>query len=188
MNQRTYWRILLFCSMAAYLLAGCATNIAPPTRAPQPSKMRFGTFQKMAMKAVILDEKFADSDANQRAVRKIDEILFRNMRMVSPALVRIEANEDLKPGNERTLEIVPRVKEIKFVGGGARFMVGAMAGSSAVLMQVIYRDSSTGEVIADPEFYRVGNAYSGSMSIGATDNRMLEEIAEDVVNYTRYNQ
>ena len=63
-----------------------------------------------------------------------------------------------------------------------------MAGSSAVLMQVRCRDSATGEVIADPEFYRVGNACSGGWSIGASDNKMLEDVAVDVVNYARFNQ
>ena len=63
-----------------------------------------------------------------------------------------------------------------------------MAGSSAVLMQVTYRDSSTGEIIADPEFFRKAGAWSGAMSIGAADNRMLEDIAEDVVRYSSNNR
>ena len=188
MKRSKTGRILLFCTLAGFLLAGCATHITKPTHAPEPAKVRFGTFKHVAMKAVALDEKFAEADANQRAVRKIDSVLFENMKMVFPGLVRVDPGKEFAPGDDRTLEITPLVKEIKFVGGGARFMVGAMAGSSAVLMQVSYRDSATGEVIADPEFYRVGNAYSGGWSIGASDNKMLKDVAVDVVNYARFNQ
>jgi len=58
-----------------------------------------------------------------------------------------------------------------------------MAGSSAVLMQVTFRDGNTGEIIADPEFYRAANAYAGGWSMGATDNLMLDDITKDVAGY-----
>jgi hypothetical protein len=40
---------------------------------------------------------------------------------------------------------------LKFVGGGKRFVAGAMAGSSAVVIRMRLTDVATGEVIADPE-------------------------------------
>jgi len=76
----------------------------------------------------------------------------------------------------------------KFIGGAARFWAGAMAGSSAVLMQVTFRDGNTGQIIADNEFYRVANACYEGLTIGVPDNLMLEEIARDVASYCSLNR
>lgn len=172
----------------ACFFTGCATNLTKPSSSPMPSAVKFGEFPSVEVKAVGISESFADSEANQKALRKIDELVFRDLRMVFPQLKRIETGSDFTKTNEKTLQIAPFVKEVKFIGGNARFWVGAMAGSSAVLMQTTYRDSSTGKVIADPEFYRQAGAYSGAWTIGSTDNKMLEEIAQDVVNYTNLNR
>src|SRR5690606_35710420 len=106
--------------------------------------------------------------------------------MALPSLKRVDG--EFSQGEARTLQIEPYIKEIKFIGGAARFWAGAMAGSSAVLMGVTYRDSKTGEVIAAPEFLRVGNAYAGAWSMGASDNQMLETVAMDVVHYSTANR
>jgi len=59
-----------------------------------------------------------------------------------------------------------------------------MSGSSAILIQVAFRDSATDEVIANPEFYAVGGAYSGFDSA----YRMLQDIANDVAKYSALNR
>ena len=88
----------------------------------------------------------------------------------------------------RTLVIRPPIKEIKFIGGAARFWVGPMAGSSAVLMEVSFVDKETGDVIAAPQFYRVANAWGGGMSMGGADNMMLSQVVQDIVIYTTSNR
>lgn len=169
-----------------FLVAGCATHITKPTQSPTPAKIKFGEFKNVEMKSVGISEKFASAEANQKALRKIDEILFRDIKHPFPSLKRVKEGSDFSKTADRTLQITPFVKEIKFIGGAARFWVGPMAGSSAVLMQVTYRDSSTGQIIANPEFYRQAGAWSGGY--GIADNKMLEEIAQDVVNYSLYNK
>lgn len=134
------------------------------------------------MKPATISPAFASAEANQKAARKINENLFNEMRMVLPDLK--DASGDPGAG---TLVIEPVIEEIKFIGGFARFMVGAMAGSSAVLMKVTYTDAGTGKVIAEPEFYRAANAMAGGYSMGSSDNMMLTEIARDIANYTRLN-
>ena len=171
-----------------FLVTGCATHITAPTQNPTPTKIKFGEFKNIKMKSVGISEKFASAEANQKALRKIDEILFRDIKYLFPSLKRVKEGSDFSKTADRTLQITPFVKEIKFIGGAARFWVGPMAGSSAVLMQVTYRDSSTGQIIANPEFYRKAGAWSGSWSIGVTDNKMLEYIAQDVVSYSLYNK
>jgi len=81
------------------------------------------------MKHVVISPPFASSGANQRATKKIDQVLFNNMRTVFPGF---KETSDAAV-SEKTLLIEPVVKEMKFVGGFARAMVGCMAGSSAVL-------------------------------------------------------
>ncbi len=88
----------------------------------------------------------------------------------------------------KTLLIKPRIKEIKFIGGAARFWVGSMAGSSAVLMDVLYLDKESGETVAHAEFYDMASAFAGSYNMGATDNMMLKNIATQIINYTSANR
>jgi len=42
--------------------------------------------------------------------------------------------------------------------------------------------------VADPVFYQAANAYAGSWTYGATDNLLLDEIARDIVQYTKLDQ
>jgi hypothetical protein len=173
----------LFLLLAFALAQGCATNLAKPDGPPQPTSVKLSTFQTVTMKEVEIAPDFASAGANQKAARKINEVLVSNMRLVFPDL-REASGEDVKTG----LLIEPWIQEIKFIGGAARFWVGAMAGSSAVLMKVNFRDASTGELIGEPQFYRDASAYAGGWTMGSTDNKMLEDVAKDVVNYVSLNR
>ena len=168
--------------LAMIFTQGCGgTKMSKPAAPPQPSKVKFSEFKNVEMKTIEISEQFASSGANQKAAKKINEHLANKMGMVFPGL-----NSGQEEG--RTLLIEPYIKEIKFISGGARFMVGAMAGNSGVLMKVTYTDKSTGAVIADPEFQRIANAMGGAWSMGATDNKILEEIAQDIANYSIANR
>ena len=171
--------------MLGILMSGCATNLSKPMHDPLPSKAQFRGFSAVEMKPVSLTPAFASYDANQKAMRKIDELLFASMTKTFPNLKRTES---FSGGNSKILQIAPVIKEIKFIGGAARFWAGAMAGSSAVLMQVKYLDGSTGATLADPEFYEQANAWAGAWTIGGTDNMMLERIVLDITSYTSANQ
>ncbi len=166
----------------ALFLQGCATNLRQPKSAPQPTSKKLSTFQAVQMKAVTVSPAFAKAGANQKAAKKINENLAKEMKLVFPNLQ--DAGKPAVPG---TLVITPVVEEIKFIGGFARYMVGAMAGSSAILMKVTYTDADSGAVIGEPEFYRVANARGGAYSMGVTDNLMLTEVARDIAYYTKMN-
>jgi hypothetical protein len=173
----------LFLVLAFTLAQGCATNLSKPDGPPQPTSVKLSTFKTVAMKKVAIAPDFASAGANQKAAKKIDKELALGMRTVFPDLRQIDG-EDVQTG----LLIEPLIQEIKFIGGAARFWVGAMAGSSAVLMKATFRDASTGKVIGEPQFYRNANAYTGGWSFGATDNLMLDGVAKDIVNYAKTNQ
>jgi hypothetical protein len=174
--------------IAGLFFTGCATTQLKPTPAPQPAKVKFSEFNNVEMKAVGCGSTVSSADSNQRAIKKIDEILFNNMKMLFPNLKRVEQGEEFSTTGDKTLRITPVISDIKFIGGAARFWVGAWAGSSQVRMQATFQDSSNDEVIADSAFYRKAGAWSGGMTIGYTDNKMLEEVAMDVVNYCSLNK
>lgn len=165
-------------------IASCATNLSKPAGPREPSKVKFSKFKAVQMKEIEIAPKFAEHPANQKAAKKVEDILFERMNSSFRGLKRIEKGDDFKKSSKRTLQITPVVKEVKFIGGGARFFAGALAGSSAILMEVTYTDSSTGKVIAKPEFYSQGNAYAGAYTFGTTDNLMLERIANLIHQYS----
>jgi hypothetical protein len=162
---------------------GCATRLRQPSGPPESPKVKFSTFETVTLKHVEIAPKFASAGANKKAAKKIDEQLFMEMRKVFTDL-----RDDAETPAQGGLLIEPLIEEIKFIGGGARFMVGAMAGSSAVPMKVTFTDVATGEVIAAPEFYQSANAFAGAYSYGAADNRMLSAIASDIASYTGLNR
>ena len=90
-------------------------------------------------------------------------------------------------GPIRTLLIEPTITEMKFVSGGKRAFLGAMAGSSAILMKAKISDKETGKTVATPEFYSKSSAMAGAYSFGANDNAMLARIANALAVYVLNN-
>ncbi len=167
--------------LALISIQGCATRISQPAQPPQPAQEKFGNFENVVLKEVSIATPYASSGANKKAAKKINEQLKQRMSVILPNL-----NAAQKDG--RTLVIDPQIKEIKFIGGAARFWAGALAGSSAVLMEVTYMDQDTGTVLASPEFYSQAAAMAGGWSVGATDNLMLDRIVSEIGNYTSANR
>ena len=62
------------------------------------------------------------------------------------------------------------------------------AGGSDIVMHVDYRDSSTGEIIANPDFWKGNNAWSGGGSMGQTDNQIRDGVVAQIVLYTATNK
>jgi len=54
-------------------------------------------------------------------------------------------------------------------------------------MTVKFTDATTGEVIAQPEFYQHANKMGAAWSFGATDKAMLVRVAGMITNYVRNN-
>ena len=184
--RRTSWGVTTLLIGGCYLLAGCATTINKPGTAPQPCKERLGSFAAVEIEHVSLAPGWEGSSSNRRAARKIDELLVASMLNVFPGMKVVD--KATGKATVKTLAIRPVIKEIKFIGFMGRVWVGAMAGSSAVLMQVDFVDKATGTVLANPQFYRSSNAWAGSMAAGVTDNLMLSHIVLDITTYTAGNR
>jgi len=170
---------------ALLMVAGCATKISRPETVAAPAKVRFSEFSVYVMNPIVIAPDYARADANIKATRKIKESLVKHTAPVLPGM-RMSTDAGVLPEG-RVLRIEPHVREIKFIGGAARFWVGAMAGSSAVLMKVNFVDAATGEVVAEPEFHRSAGAFSGGM-YGVADNMMLDEVARDIAQYIQFNR
>lgn len=149
---------------------------------PAPSEA-FNRFDHFDVKPISMAAPFSGQSANEAALKKIQENLDLRLK---PMLASWNAMP-VKNTVMRTLLIEPRVESIKFIGGAARFWAGAFAGSSGVLIKVKFSDPSTGQLIAEPEFYQHANAWGGAYSIGGTDNAMLVREATLIADYINAN-
>jgi len=170
--------------IALLFSSACATKIKSTVQTNPPPSEAFSGFTAFELKPATLAPAFATQDPNKKALAKIQENISATM---DPVLSGWNQAGAAKGGPARTLVIEPVVTEIKFVGGAARFWAGPMAGSSAVIMNAKITEKETGKVIASPEFYAKANAWGGSMTIGATDNMMLPNIAQRLTNYLMTN-
>lgn len=159
------------------LCCACVTNIRPDVAGNPPPTERLSDFQHFQLAPLATStEVVRESDA----VAKISAYM---QQRVGGTL----AGWENRSQSGRTLLIKPRVEELKFVGGGARFWAGAFAGSSAVVMRMQLVDQQTGKVVADPEFYQRAAAMGGAWSVGGTDNGMLARIATVAQQYLQRN-
>jgi hypothetical protein len=173
-----------FVIIVAVMMTACATRYIKPSTVqnPVPSE-KFAAFERFELKRVSLDSAYAQHEANQKAAAKIQE--YFDLK-VSPLIK--EWNRGTPQGQpSRTLLIEPRIEHIKFIGGGARFWVGPIAGSSAVIMKVKYIDKANGKLISEPEFFQRAAAWSGAFTVGGQDNAMLARIVTLVSDYTSRN-
>ncbi len=174
---------IVFAFALASLTWGCVTTVDTPqnTFNPVPASS-LSAYNQIELLPIRVADGVQSNDANQRALRKIQENVDAK---IGPTLTGWNANPS--PTSMGKLVIEPLITELKFVSGGTRFMVGAFAGSSAVVMKVKMYDKDSGEMIAHPEFYQRAAAMGGAYSVGVTDNLMLDRIANLLVGYLKDN-
>jgi hypothetical protein len=171
--------VLAFC----FIGFGCATPSttgyikATGTTNPPP-KYEFSRYEKFIAEPIVIAEQFREQNANIGAAATIQEHLNNKLNPLLQSW-----NKDTKTSELKTLVIKPRIEAIKFIGAGARFWVGGLAGNSGVLMRVNIVDQKTGEIIGNPEFYQHANATAGGWSVGGTDYAMLNRISDLIVQY-----
>jgi hypothetical protein len=167
--------VALFC---VFLGGGCATQIRAGATTNPPPEVAFNQYSAFELRPLGIAPRFANQSGNEAARVKVQKELELRLKPVLAAWT--------KPGGN-VLVIEPVIDEIKFIGGAARFWAGTLAGSSAVIVSVTYRDANTGNVVARPQFYQHASAWGGSFTFGVTDNLMLNRIAELVSQYTQAN-
>jgi hypothetical protein len=176
---------LAFAVLTAFVLSACGggTKITPPpSNTNPPPAAKFSDFKTIELRPITVAPEFADAEANQKATKKIQEIVDANL---SGVIANWNSTE--RGATRGTLVIEPLITRMKFIGGGARFMVGAMAGNSAVYMEISCKDGETGQEIAKPVIYQRANAMAGGMSVGGADNAMLNRVAQMLTDYVKSN-
>jgi len=167
------------------LLAACTTDyITPPASAfnPPPSTP-LSAFENVELQAITIAEPYNAHEKNIAAADKIQENLVVNLTN----LISVWNTDSGGAATTGTLVTEPVVTQIKFISASGRVMAGAMAGSSAVVMVVTFRQKETGTVIAAPEFYQRAQAMAGAYTFGVHDNMMLTRVAKLVSDYVQAN-
>ncbi len=175
--------IVLTLLCTAFFFTGCVTHIATDITQNPPPEERFAAFTRFELEKVSLVPPYAGQSANERALAKIQE----NIAFKANPLVAGWNTAGAGQAPARTLVFTPVITEIKFIGGGARFWAGALAGSSAVILKVTITEKESGKVIATPMFYARAAAMGGAWTFGSTDNLMLVRIAGRFTDYLAAN-
>ncbi len=174
---------LIFGFTGSAIAAGSVVDyVEPKSQSNPPPTMPLNAFQRFEISPIAMDAPYAGQSANEAAKSSIQANL--DLR-AQPVLA--EWNSKPAGADAKTLKIEPTIRHIRFVSGGARFWGGAWAGGSAVLMTVKLTDASTGQVIAEPEFYQHANKMAGKWSFGATDKAMLVRVASMITDYLQKN-
>lgn len=156
--------------------------------AAEPTKVKFSEFKAVEIKySTVTDPKYRRKSRDKN-VEVIDDRLQQQLRYIFPNLKVIPPGGEFSKGGDRTLQITPLIEKIKIVTTGARIWVGAMAGGSDIVMHVDYRDSSTGEIIAHPDFWRGNNAWAGGWSMGGSDAQVRDAVVQQIAAYTTGNK
>lgn len=175
--------LLLAASAGSVRAEGNVVSYIEPKNATNPPPAKpLDQFQRFEVRPITMDAPYSGQDANEVAKGSIQANLDERL---GPVL----ADWNAKPAGAapHTLVIEPHIEHVKFISGGRRFWAGAFAGGSAVLMTVKFTDASTGEVVAQPEFYQHANKMGAAWSFGATDKAMLVRVAGMIANYVRNN-
>ncbi|MHC9509816.1 hypothetical protein [Kangiella sp. M94] len=177
-------RNLLIISMVITLSA-CATRLTKPEGPAEAPETAFRAYERVILAPITISPDFAEHSSNQSARDKMDNYLKQLMASTFKD-VEFEMVGDASkvvPNGKRTLVIQPHIKEIKFVNTAARIFAGAIAGGSAVLMEVSMDDINANKSIGNPEFYADASAWSG----WGADNKVLNRVIEDINFYFRTN-
>ncbi|WP_445678791.1 hypothetical protein [Radicibacter daui] len=167
-------------SLSAFLLlTACATNIQPMDATQTPPSAAFGQFTPVLLKPLTnqTPQDFPPEAAAQ-VQRGLEKCLSETLGAVGAY------SEEAAKSNPTALVLEPTILNGKKVSVGARIWLGALAGSSAVQMQVTYKSAKDDTVLAQPVFYAKAAAMSGAWTFGAQDNAMLDRLSENACQYT----
>lgn len=182
--RRSFFTVIALCS--AVFLAGCATKIVEKPSPVTPTTTKLSQFSKVILVKSEIAPNYAKDGANAKASSKIDEVLRNKLSSSFPSVETVSKAPAASPSNDHAVIIKPYIKQIKFIGGAARFWAGAMAGSSVVIMDVAFIDAQTGKQLSNPGFERSAGAYTDAF--GVASNKMLEDVANDAANYASANK
>ncbi len=176
--------IAFFGIIGFFLVVGCTTTVKTPTTTINPPPLEaFSKFSRFELKAINTTEKCNKQEGGDQLLVQIQNKL--NVRLAG--LIENwedNRNEDIP---DRKLVIEPICSDAKLVGTASRVWGGALAGSSAVVMNVRYTEEESGTLIAEPVFYQRAQAIGAAWTFGHTDRDMVDRIVNLIIDYTANN-
>ena len=191
--------------MTAWGWAGCASREAakgpetPPEAGGAPatvsvgfgnvsSKVPFRTYPEILLKEVALAPELDRSREADGLARRTDAALLHDMERMMPKVRVVPRGVPLTRSPIQALQVVPTLEQVRWVSREKRGWFTWGAGDSVIVLRVTFKDARTGNVLAEPVFRRVSNAFWGSWSNGAEDGEVEREIVADVMQYARDNR
>ncbi|HWT72283.1 MAG TPA: hypothetical protein VN361_08860, partial [Oxalicibacterium sp.] len=171
-------------TILALLLGGCAANVKLPAsdKNPPPAEV-FANFSDFELKPMDRGSDCVQERGGDIALTLVQA----KLRVKIGKLIENWKASPAPNAPQRKLLIEPSCANARYVGKGARFGLGVLAGDSVLVLNLRYVDASTGKVIASPVFYQRANTFGGTYSLGATDRDMLERMASLIAIYTASN-
>jgi len=171
--------LILSFSALLLVLTGCTSSpkqrnkiITESAALIQPTQMKLSKFSSYKM----LPLKSVDAiKARKEKLRYADIIEGKLQERVTP-LLNQWSNQSSKSG--RKLIVEPELLSLRIVSGGARFWIGAMAGSSDVKLRMTLKDAKTGKVIGSPVISKQTGGMTGAWSMGTTDKNLVDYIVD----------
>ena len=165
--------------LATFLFMAATTHAVSENPPPTNPLAGYGGYSlaTITMDAEIGKKKNAD---------KVHKRVIENMQKhVQPVIDEWNTQADAE--NPKKLIFEPRIVSLHKPSGANRFFAGSLAGQSRIVIRVRISEEGSGQVVAEPEFYQHANAVGAAWSLGATDNVMLERVAELIATYLTRN-
>lgn len=164
-------------STATATVANSNSNTNPTTSGTP--KEPFNNFSAFKLGKTTLGKKYEAIAGNVSAARNLDARIEQSLKP------KLNAWTDTnKP--TRTLTIKPHIEAVRFIGSGARFFAGAMAGRSWMYVKLTCIDDTSGAVISETEFYRVAQMANG-FTLARADYKMVEDVGDDIAHFMENN-
>jgi hypothetical protein len=172
-------------SIALLLIASSplAALAAEGPQNPAPAR-KLGGFTRYELKPMTIAPELTSKKNSDKVISTLQEHLERN---VAPIIAQWNAEAGTAPESSETLVIEPRVTSLHKPSGATRFFAGAFAGDGRIVVKVRIVEAGSGNVIAEPEFYRRAAAMAGAWTVGGHDNAMLGKVIGLVADYLNAN-
>ena len=178
--------IALYLPIAATALFAVACGSSEPFNVPtvrsNPAPtVRLGEFASVELSPMTISQNAIGEDPDGMVLAKLNEMLVAKTQH----LLTNWNNDPSVSRKHGTLLIQPMITELRYVTRGQRVWAGAMYGNSAIVIQVAFVDSMSGNHIADPVFFVRANAMSGSW--GTQEDMMLDRVIVMISEYLHQN-
>jgi len=180
---------LLSFLMMTFFLSGCATSGSKHyqsfvnkevDRLPLPTEP-ISSYDKFELKDMVIEEQITQRGEKLKVALTLED------KIKDKLIPLIKKWNQKNRGLNRKLIITPQLQELHVVSAESRFFMGGMLGDSRIDMDLKISEEETGKIIAIPRIVVIANATAGMWSLGATDQNLLNYVADISKEYIEEN-